>query len=234
MFTGAFARNPANDVRIPIFIADYVLMGYGTGAIMAVPGQDERDWEFAEEFDLPIVRIGAAARRLRRHRRTSATATAINSGFLDGLAVAEAKATIIEWLEREGLGAPTVTYKLRDWLFSRQRYWGEPFPIVYDERRRPLALPESMLPVELPELDDFRAARRRPTTSADATPCRSRRSRAPKTGSTSSSTSATARSATSARRTRCRSGPDRAGTTCATSTRRTKTRSSTPRSSGTG
>jgi len=157
VFTGAFARNPASGAEIPVFIADYVLMGYGTGAIMAVPGQDERDWEFAEEFDLEIVRTvqppegwdGAAY---------LGDGPAINSGFLDGLDIDAAKAKIAEWLLETGNGEPTVTYKLRDWLFSRQRYWGEPFPIVYGEDGRPRAVPETLLPVELPDLEDFRPA----------------------------------------------------------------------------
>jgi leucyl-tRNA synthetase len=154
VFTGAFATNPLTGTSIPIFVADYVLMGYGTGAIMAVPGQDERDWDFAEEFDLPIIRtvqpppdfVGKAY---------LGDGPAINSDFLDGLDVANAKRRIIEWLEENQYGTGTVTYKLRDWLFSRQRYWGEPFPIVYDETGLPRALPESMLPVELPDIDDF-------------------------------------------------------------------------------
>ncbi|HEY8215985.1 MAG TPA: leucine--tRNA ligase [Acidimicrobiia bacterium] len=155
VFTGAFAHNPANDWVIPIFIADYVLMGYGTGAIMAVPGQDERDWEFAEEFELPIVRTVQPPEGFEGDAYLG-DGPAINSGFLDGLPVDEAKARINEWLEESGYGAPAVTYKLRDWLFSRQRYWGEPFPIVYDEHGDPHAVPEHALPVELPDLDDFK------------------------------------------------------------------------------
>ncbi len=155
VFTGAFARNPANDRIVPIFIADYVLMGYGTGAIMAVPGQDERDWQFAEEFDLPIVRTVQPPEGFEGEAYVG-DGPAINSGFLDGLHVDEAKARMIAWLEDEGAGEATVTYKLRDWLFSRQRYWGEPFPIVYDQSGAPHAVPEDALPVELPELDDFR------------------------------------------------------------------------------
>jgi leucyl-tRNA synthetase len=161
VFIGAYAINPVNDERIPVFIADYVLMGYGTGAIMAVPGQDERDWEFAEEFDLPIVRTVQPPPDFDGNAFVG-DGPAINSDFLDGLYVADAKARIIEWLEETGYGEGTVTYKLRDWLFSRQRYWGEPFPIVYDETGLPVALPESMLPVVLPEVTDFE-----PTTSDD-------------------------------------------------------------------
>jgi leucyl-tRNA synthetase len=154
VFVGAYAVNPATGDQIPVFIADYVLAGYGTGAIMAVPGQDERDWEFAEVFELPIVRTVQPEEGFEG-KAYLGDGPAINSSFLDGLGVADAKATIIEWLEREGHGQGAVTYRLRDWLFSRQRYWGEPFPIVYDETGLPVALPESMLPLELPEIDDF-------------------------------------------------------------------------------
>ena len=159
VFTGGYATNPANGARIPIFIADYVLAGYGTGAIMAVPGQDERDWDFAEVFDLPIIRTVAPPADFAGRAYTG-EGPAINSSApggvnLDGRDVAEAKKTIIAWLEEHGAGQGATTFKLRDWLFSRQRYWGEPFPIVYDATGLPVALPESMLPVELPEVDDF-------------------------------------------------------------------------------
>ncbi len=154
VFVGAYATNPATGEQIPVFIADYVLAGYGTGAIMAVPGQDERDWEFAETFDLPIVRTVQPEQGFEG-KAYLGDGPAINSGFLDGLQVAEAKAATIEWLEREGHGEGAVTFRLRDWLFSRQRYWGEPFPIVYDETGLPIGLPDSMLPLELPEVDDF-------------------------------------------------------------------------------
>jgi leucyl-tRNA synthetase len=154
VFTGTFAVNPVNGARLPVFVADYVLMGYGTGAIMAVPGQDERDWAFAEAFDLPIVRTVQPPEGFEG-RAYSGDGLAINSGFLDGLAVVEAKRVTIDWLVRNGHGESTINYKLRDWLFSRQRYWGEPFPIVYDETGLPIALPDSALPVELPELADF-------------------------------------------------------------------------------
>lgn len=172
VFTGAFAVNPTNNERIPIFIADYVLMGYGTGAIMAVPAHDERDFEFATEFDLPIVGVVRPPEAWLAERGVApgtpasewpeafvgdgvAMASANDEVSLDGLAMAEAKQVIGEWLEATGRGRSTVTFKLRDWLFSRQRYWGEPFPIVFDEHDRPFALPESMLPVELPEIVDF-------------------------------------------------------------------------------
>jgi leucyl-tRNA synthetase len=168
VFTGSYAVNPVNDERLPIFIADYVLMGYGTGAIMAVPGQDERDWEFAEVFELPIIRTvqppeGWAGKAF------PGEGPAINSQFLDGLDIAAAKARIVDWLEQHGRGRGAVTYRLRDWLFSRQRYWGEPFPIVYDETGLPIAVPESMLPIELPETDDF-SPKAFPPEDADSTP----------------------------------------------------------------
>ncbi|WP_326563217.1 leucine--tRNA ligase [Micromonospora sp. NBC_01796] len=160
VFVGAYATNPVTGAPIPIFIADYVLAGYGTGAIMAVPGQDERDWAFAEVFDLPIVRTVQPSDGFDGKAYTgdgpAINSTAPDGGpSLDGLAVTEAKARIIEWLETNGYGQGAVTFRLRDWLFSRQRYWGEPFPIVYDEAGTPIALPESMLPVELPEVEDF-------------------------------------------------------------------------------
>ena len=158
VFTGAYATNPVMGTAIPVFVADYVLMGYGTGAIMAVPGQDERDWEFAERFGLPIVRTVQPPEGWEGEAYVG-EGPAINSAndsiSLDGLDVATAKARITDWLEERSAGTRTVTYKLRDWLFSRQRYWGEPFPVVYDEHGMPRALPESMLPVVLPEVDDY-------------------------------------------------------------------------------
>jgi leucyl-tRNA synthetase len=154
VFTGISVVNPVTGSAIPVFVADYVLMGYGTGAIMAVPGQDERDWEFAELLDLPIVRTVQPPEGFEGKAYTG-EGPAINSGFLDGLGVDDAKRAIRSWLAEQGRGEPTVTYKLRDWLFSRQRYWGEPFPIVYDETGLPVALPDGLLPVELPELADF-------------------------------------------------------------------------------
>ena len=154
VFTGAYATNPVNDKQIPIFVADYVLMGYGTGAIMAVPGQDVRDWEFAEKFGLEIVRTVQPSEGFDGKAFTG-DGPAINSGFLDGMDVAEAKKTIIDWLAEQGAGTGTVQYKLRDWLFSRQRYWGEPFPVVYDSDGEVHAIPESMLPIELPEVADY-------------------------------------------------------------------------------
>ena len=162
-------RSPATE--IPVFIADYVLMGYGTGAIMAVPGQDTRDWDFATAFGLPIVRTvqpparppGGRGRSPATARRSTAPTT---RSSLNGLDVAEAKAAMIEWLAAKGCGQPQVQYKLRDWLFSRQRYWGEPFPIVYStepgSRTSPIALPDSLLPLELPDVIDYAPAVLRP------------------------------------------------------------------------
>ncbi len=154
VFTGSFAANPVNGAPLPIFIADYVLMDYGTGAIMAVPGEDERDWAFAESFDLPIIRTVQPPADWDGKAYVG-EGPAINSGFLDGLHMVEAKAAIIAWLEERGQGAGTITYKLRDWLFSRQRYWGEPFPIVYDTDGVARALPDHLLPVTLPDTDQF-------------------------------------------------------------------------------
>jgi leucyl-tRNA synthetase len=154
VFVGTYATNPVNQAKIPVFVADYVLMGYGTGAIMAVPGQDQRDWDFATEFGLPIVRTVQPSADFDGEAYLG-EGPAINSGFLDGLNIADAKKTITAWLEEHGHGEGTIQYKLRDWLFSRQRYWGEPFPIVYDENDQPIAVPEHLLPVELPEVDDY-------------------------------------------------------------------------------
>jgi leucyl-tRNA synthetase len=166
VFVGSYATNPATGRPIPVFIADYVLMGYGTGAIMAVPAQDERDWAFAEVFGLPIVRTVQPPEGWEG-KAFVGEGPAINSAndqvSLDGLGVADAKRRIIEWLEATGAGTGSVTTKLRDWLFSRQRFWGEPFPIVYDpDDGLPRALPDSMLPVELPDVEDYS-----PTTFAD-------------------------------------------------------------------
>ncbi len=153
VFLGAHATNPVNGAQLPIFIADYVLSGYGTGAIMAVPGHDQRDWEFATAFGLPIPEVISGG-DLSDSAHTG-DGDLINSDYLNGLDVETAKATVIERLERDGHGSGTIQYKLRDWLFARQRYWGEPFPIVYDEQGAAHPLPESMLPVELPEVKDF-------------------------------------------------------------------------------
>ncbi|UGT52461.1 leucine--tRNA ligase [Nocardia asteroides] len=153
VFLGSYATNPANGKQVPIFIADYVLSGYGTGAIMAVPGHDSRDWDFATALGLPIVEVISGGDITEG--AWSGDGELVNSDFLNGLSVDEAKAVMIGHLEADGHGTGKVQYKLRDWLFARQRYWGEPFPIVYDEQGVAHALPESMLPVELPEMEDF-------------------------------------------------------------------------------
>ncbi len=155
VFSGLFCTNPATKQPIPIWIADYVLMGYGTGAIMAVPAQDERDWDFAKAFKLPIVRTVQASADWDESKAFTGDGPAINSGFLNGMNVADAKKAAIDWLEREGLGSRRVNYKFRDWTFSRQRYWGEPFPIVYDREGNHYPVSPSHLPVELPELADY-------------------------------------------------------------------------------
>ena len=153
VFTGSNAVNPVNDEEIPIWIADYVLMSYGTGAIMAVPGQDQRDWDFAKEFDLPIIRTVEPPGDFDGEAYLG-EGPAINSEFLDGLNITDAKKKIIAWLEKEGKGQSTVQYKLRDWLFSRQRYWGEPIPIIhFDDGSKPLQ--ESELPLELPDVEKY-------------------------------------------------------------------------------
>jgi leucyl-tRNA synthetase len=182
VFTGGYALNPTTGQRIPVFVADYVLMGYGTGAIMAVPAHDQRDFDFAHKFGLPIpCVIDPPQSWLDEHGVPASGAdpwswpeaftgdgVAVHSAndevSLDGLDVDEAKGTIIGWLEGVGAGTGQVSYRLRDWLFSRQRYWGEPFPIVWDADGLPHALPDSMLPVELPEMEDFRP---RPVTDDD-------------------------------------------------------------------
>ncbi|GHE57832.1 MULTISPECIES: leucine--tRNA ligase [Streptomyces] len=165
VFIGAYATNPVNGERVPVFIADYVLMGYGTGAIMAVPAHDTRDFAFARAFELPIRCVveptdGRGTDTTEwKDAFASYDARIVNSAndsvTLDGLGVVEAKARITEYLRGEGLGEGTVNFRLRDWLFSRQRYWGEPFPIVYDEDGIAHPLPESMLPLELPEVEDY-------------------------------------------------------------------------------
>jgi len=160
VFTGAFATNPVNGNKIPVWIADYVLMGYGTGAIMAVPAHDERDFEFATKFQLPILEVvqnegGTDGTPPSTSSSFSGEGVAVNSGFLDGLPTAEAKQKMTSWLEEKALGRGTVNYKLRDWLFSRQRYWGEPFPIVWESGQHH-ALSNTELPVIQPDMEDFK------------------------------------------------------------------------------
>ncbi|HNM86784.1 MAG TPA: leucine--tRNA ligase [Mycobacterium sp.] len=153
VFLGAHAVNPVNGAQVPIFVADYVLLGYGTGAIMAVPGGDQRDWDFATEFGLPIVETVAGG-DISQAAYTG-DGVVVNSDYLNGLTVADAKKAVVERLVADGRGAERVEYKLRDWLFARQRYWGEPFPVVYDADGRAHGLPESALPVELPDIPDY-------------------------------------------------------------------------------
>lgn len=155
--TGAFAVNPANQKEIPIWIADYVLISYGTGAIMAVPGQDERDWEFAELYKLPIIRTVQPPVEFDG-KAYIGDGPAINSDFLNGLMIADAKKKTIEWLEKQGIGKSKINYKLRDWLFSRQRYWGEPFPLIHVEDGTIKPLEESELPLMLPEVTSYKPA----------------------------------------------------------------------------
>ncbi len=155
VFTGAYAINPATHGKIPIWTADYVLAGYGTGAIMAVPAQDERDWEFAATYGLPVVRTVEPPPGFPEDKPYVGDGKAINSGFLNGLSVEQAKAAMIDWLEKTGAGERRVNYKLRDWLFSRQRYWGEPFPVTFVDGK-PGTVPDAELPVLLPELAEFK------------------------------------------------------------------------------
>ncbi|MBE2227038.1 MAG: leucine--tRNA ligase [Ignavibacteria bacterium] len=159
VFTGAYAVNPVNNAEIPIWISDYVLMGYGTGAIMAVPAHDERDWEFATKYHIPIIEVvkpAAGETSDITKKAFSAEGVAVNSDFINGLKTEKAKKKVIEWLEAKGLGKGTVQYKLRDWLFSRQRFWGEPFPIIHLEDGTVKLLPEDELPVMLPEVENYK------------------------------------------------------------------------------
>ena len=157
VFTGAYAVNPANGEKIPVWIADYVMVNYGHGAIMAVPGHDARDHEFARKFNLPILRVltGGEEENIAVAAHTG-DGHLVNSGFLDGLDKTAAIARMGQWLEGKKLGKATITYKLRDWLFSRQRYWGEPFPIAQDQAGNVVTMSESELPVLLPDLEDFK------------------------------------------------------------------------------
>lgn len=153
VFTGSYAVNPVNGESVPVFVADYVLTGYGTGAIMAVPAHDQRDWEFATAFGLRVVQVISGGDVTES--AWTGDGTLVSSGDLDGLTVDEAKARVIAQLEEKGTGRGTIQYKLRDWLFARQRYWGEPFPVVYDADGIAHALPDSALPVELPDVEDY-------------------------------------------------------------------------------
>ena len=153
VFLGKHALNPVNDAKMPIWISDYVIMGYGTGVIMAVPGQDQRDWDFAKKFDLKIIRTVQVSEGFNGEAYTE-DGPAVNSGFLDGLYIEDAKEKILNWLEKENKGERAIQYKLRDWLFSRQRYWGEPIPIVH-KGEETVAIDENELPLELPEVDKY-------------------------------------------------------------------------------
>ncbi len=152
---GVRAINPANDTEIPIFVSDYVLMSYGTGAIMAVPAHDTRDWDFAKAFDLPIIEVIAGGNVQEAAFTDVETGVLVNSGFLNGLSVADAKKKMVEFLKEKGIGHEKVNYKLRDWVFSRQRYWGEPIPLVYCEKCGWVPLPEDQLPLTLPEVESY-------------------------------------------------------------------------------
>jgi len=162
VFSGAYAINPVNDKKIPIWIADYVLISYGTGAIMAVPAHDERDWDFAKAFNLPIILVVSAEKPEAGNEYsgepaecTAADGYSVNSGFITGLSTAHAKAKITSWLEEKGLGKKAVNYKLRDWIFSRQRYWGEPIPVVHCDSCGIVPLTENDLPLKLPNVKSY-------------------------------------------------------------------------------
>ena len=153
---GVYAVNPVNGKQLPVWISDYVLVTYGTGAIMAVPAHDSRDWEFAKKFNLPIIEVVAGGEDVQKEAYTDVSeGNMVNSGFLDGLPVKEAIAKMLDYLEEKGIGKRKVNFKLRDWVFSRQRYWGEPIPLVYCEKCGWVPIPESELPLELPELETF-------------------------------------------------------------------------------
>ena len=159
VFTGSYAINPLNGKKTPIWLSDYVLADYGTGAIMAVPAHDERDWEFAKKFNMPIIQVVESSEGPVDVNEAAfvdvATGKLVNSGFLNGMEVAEAKKAIIEYLEKENIGTQKTNYKLRDWVFSRQRYWGEPIPIVHCDKCGYVPLPEDQLPLELPDVESY-------------------------------------------------------------------------------
>lgn len=167
---GVEAINPVNGKNIPIFISDYVLATYGTGAIMAVPAHDTRDWEFAKKFGLPIIEVVAGGKDVQSEAFTDvATGKMINSGFLDGLDVAAAKEEIAKWLEEKGIGKKKTNFKLRDWVFSRQRYWGEPVPLVHCDKCGWVPIPEEELPLTLPNIENFEPTENGESPLANAT-----------------------------------------------------------------
>ena len=151
------AVNPVNGREIPIFVSDYVLMGYGTGAIMAVPAHDDRDWEFAKKFGCEIIEVVSGGENVQKAAFTAKDETGIlvNSEFLNGKTVKDAIPAMIAWLEEKGIGRAKVQYKLRDWVFSRQRYWGEPIPLVHCDKCGWVAIPEEQLPLELPNVHTY-------------------------------------------------------------------------------
>jgi leucyl-tRNA synthetase len=172
VFTGYFATNPANEARIPIWVADYVLMDYGTGAIMAVPAHDERDHDFAEEYELPIVQVVAPAGAEDTPTEGAYVAhtedeVLVNSAQFSGMTSPEAKRAIVDWLGERGRGRPAISFRLRDWGFSRQRYWGCPIPIVYCDKDGIVPVPEAELPVELPDIDDYLPKGKAPLEGAE-------------------------------------------------------------------
>jgi len=152
---GLKAINPVTQKEIPIWISDYVLMSYGTGAIMAVPAHDTRDWEFAKKFDLPIIEVVKGGDIEKEAYTDTESGVLINSELINGLSVEEAIEKISDWLEERDLGTRRTNYKLRDWIFSRQRYWGEPIPLVYCDKCKWVPLPEDELPLELPDIKNY-------------------------------------------------------------------------------
>ena len=167
---GVNAINPVTGTEIPVFVSDYVLVTYGTGAIMAVPAHDTRDWEFAKAFDLPIIEVVAGGKDVNEEAYTDvASGTMVNSGFLTGMAVKDAIPAMIDYLEKEGLGTRKVNYKLRDWVFSRQRYWGEPIPIIHCPKCGQVPVPEDELPLVLPDMEEFKPGENGESPLANAT-----------------------------------------------------------------
>ena len=167
---GVNAINPVTGTEIPVFVSDYVLVTYGTGAIMAVPAHDTRDWEFAKAFDLPIIEVVSGGKDVNEEAYTDvASGTMVNSGFLTGMAVKDAIPAMIDYLEKEGLGTRKVNYKLRDWVFSRQRYWGEPIPIIHCPKCGQVPVPEDELPLVLPDMEEFKPGENGESPLANAT-----------------------------------------------------------------